>query len=517
MKRGGALHGARIAYETWGTLNAGARQRDPDPHRPVARRARRGQRRRSGAGLVGGDARPGQADRHRSLVRDLRQFAGQLQGLDRPGVGQPGHRRAVPASISPSCRSRTAPTPRPHVVRALGIERLACVIGNSMGGMIALAYLLRHPGIARTHINISGAARALPFSIAIRSLQREAIRLDPHWNDGHYDDAHLPRIGHAHGAQAGRDHLPLGAGMGRPLRPRAARLRPRATTTRSAWSSRSRATSKAHARRFVRRFDPNCYLYLSRSMDWFDIGEYCHGRCGDATTTRWPRWRRSGSTRRWRSACTPTSCSRCSSRSRSPTACAPGGADASFLPLESPQGHDAFLVDIARFGPAVGDFLSRARSAPPRSATRLESTHERCRPARHRFPRPRQADRRARRRDRAGRRARRHRAPLRNALCELIRDHDVQLPDCVLRADQRPLRAPRALPQPDARLQRRRDDLGPGPGHAGARPLRPVVRRRRVGRRARDHAVRAARAATANASASAPPAASRPAPAAPAA
>src|SRR3546814_10469853 len=64
------------------------------------------------------------------------------------------------------------------VIRALGIERLACLIGNLMGGMNALAFLTRHPGIARSHINISGAARALPFSIAIRSLQREAIRLD---------------------------------------------------------------------------------------------------------------------------------------------------------------------------------------------------------------------------------------------------------------------------------------------------------------------------------------------------
>jgi homoserine O-acetyltransferase len=34
-----------------------------------------------------------------------------------------------------------------------------------------------------------------------------------------------------------------------------------------------------------------------------------------------------------------------------------GGADAGFLPLASPQGHDAFLVDIARFGPAVRGFL----------------------------------------------------------------------------------------------------------------------------------------------------------------
>jgi homoserine O-acetyltransferase len=34
---------------------------------------------------------------------------------------------------------------------------------------------------------------------------------------------------------------------------------------------------EGHARRFVRRFDPNCYLYLSRSMDWFDLGEGCAG------------------------------------------------------------------------------------------------------------------------------------------------------------------------------------------------------------------------------------------------
>ena len=45
--------------------------------------------------------------------------------------------------------------------------------------MTALAYLALHPGSARAMINVSGAAQALPFSIAIRSLQREAIRLDP--------------------------------------------------------------------------------------------------------------------------------------------------------------------------------------------------------------------------------------------------------------------------------------------------------------------------------------------------
>ena len=54
-------------------------------------------------------------------------------------------------------------------------DRNVLVIGNSMGGMTALAYLHLHPGAARAHINVSGSARALPFSIAIRSLQLQQL------------------------------------------------------------------------------------------------------------------------------------------------------------------------------------------------------------------------------------------------------------------------------------------------------------------------------------------------------
>ena len=55
---------------------------------------------------------------------------------------------------------------------------------------------------------------------------------------------------------------------------------------------------EGHARRFVRRFDPNCYLYLSRSMDWFDLGEYARRR------RRRPALAAIRVERRWRSACT---------------------------------------------------------------------------------------------------------------------------------------------------------------------------------------------------------------------
>src|SRR5690606_286429 len=172
------------------------------------------------------------------------------------------------------------------VVRALGVEQLACVVGNSMGGMAALALLRRHPGIARSHVNISGAAQALPFSIAIRSLQREAIRLDPAWNWGDYDDERYPEAGMRMARKLGvityRSALEWDGRFGR------VRLDSDRRDDEDPFGLEFEVESylEAHARRFVRRFDPNCYLYLSRSMDWFDLGDYCleHGIDREADT-----------------------------------------------------------------------------------------------------------------------------------------------------------------------------------------------------------------------------------------
>src|SRR5690606_1112117 len=140
----------------------------------------------------------------------------------------------------------------------------------------ALAYLALHPGSARAHINVSGAAQALPFSIAIRSLQREAIRLDPNWNDGRYDDAHYPETGMRLASKLGvvtyRSSIEWRGRFGR------VRLEPdRRDDEPFGHEFQVESYLEAHAERFVRAFDPASYLYLSRSMDWFDLGEYGDG------------------------------------------------------------------------------------------------------------------------------------------------------------------------------------------------------------------------------------------------
>ena len=352
MKRGGQLHGARIAYETWGTL---------DPARGNAVLILTGLSPDAHAASSAADPGPGwweamlgpgkPIDTERWFVLCVNPL-GSCKGstgpasID-PASGQPYRLGFPELSIEDVADAAAA------VVRGLGIEQLACAIGNSMGGMTALALLQRHPGIARAHVNISGSARALPFSIAVRSLQREAIRLDPNWNNGHYDDAHWPesgmRIARKLGVITYRSALEWDGRFGRV---RLEEAIPLAGTEDDPFGLEFQVESylEGHARRFVRRYDPNCYLYLSRSMDWFDVAEHAGGdvlaglarirvqralAIGASTDILFP----------------------VQQQEQIAEGLARGGAQAAFAGLDSPQGHDAFLVDFERFAPAVRRFM----------------------------------------------------------------------------------------------------------------------------------------------------------------
>ncbi|MDY4338176.1 homoserine O-acetyltransferase [Xanthomonas sp. LF07-6] len=348
MKRGGQLHGARVAYETWGTLSA-ARDNavlivtglSPDAH--AAANADD-----PTPGWWEGMLGPGKPiDTQRWFVICVNSL-GSCKGSTGPASahpddGQPYRLRFPELSIEDGADAAA------QVVRALNIAQLACVIGNSMGGMTALALLHRHPSLARSHINISGSAQALPFSIAIRSLQREAIRLDPNWNGGDYDEATYPESGMRMARKLGvityRSALEWDGRFGR------VRLDSDQTDDDPfGLEFQVESYLEGHARRFVRRFDPNCYLYLSRSMDWFDLAEPAGGDVlAGIATIRIERALAIGANT---DILFPVQ-----QQQQIADGLRAGGAQAQFLGLDSPQGHDAFLVDFARFGPAVREFL----------------------------------------------------------------------------------------------------------------------------------------------------------------
>ena len=363
MKRGGVLQDARLAYETWGTLNTAGDNAvlivtglSPDAH--AAANAANPEPGWWEAML--GPGKPIDTDRWFVVcVNSLGSCKGSTGPASaNPATGEPYRLDFPELSIEDGANAAFA------LVRSLGIERLACVIGNSMGGMTALAYLLLHPGSARAHVNISGSARALPFSIAIRSLQREAIRLDPNWNNGHYDDARYPEAGMRMARKLGvityRSALEWDGRFGR------VRLDSDRRDDEDPFGLEFEVESylEGHARRFVRRFDPNCYLYLSRSMDWFDLGEYALGKAAPRQPGDAPgqgdvmaglariRVERALAIGVQTDILFPLQ-----QQEQVADGLRAGGADAAFLPLPSPQGHDAFLVDIDRFGPAVRDFL----------------------------------------------------------------------------------------------------------------------------------------------------------------
>lgn len=349
MKRGGELHGARVAYETWGTLSperdnavliltglspsAHAASNDDDPS----------------AGWWEEMLGPGKPIDSRRWFVICVNTLGSCRGSTGPASTNPDTGEVYRLDF-PELSLEDAADAAYQLVRGLGIGKLACLIGNSMGGMTALAYLSRHAHGTRAHISISTAPQAQPFSIAIRSLQREAIRLDPNWNLGRYDDDHYPEAGMSIARKLGViTYRSAMEWVGR-----FARIRldsGQRDEEPFAVEFQVESYLAGHARRFVRSFDPNCYLYLSRASDWFDIAEYGGGDAavalsrialenalviGVSTDILFPL----------------------SQQEEIAEGLRRGGAEVEFVALDSPQGHDAFLVDIDGFGGAIAPFLA---------------------------------------------------------------------------------------------------------------------------------------------------------------
>lgn len=350
MKRGGQLHGARVAYETWGELSA-ARDNAVlilTGLSPSAHAASNAQDPSPGwwEAMIG----PGKAiDTTRWFVVCVNSLGSDkgstCAASTNPATGEPYRLDFPELSLEDVANAAHA------TVRSLGIEQLACLIGCSMGGMSALAYMVLHPGSVRAHISVDTAPQAQPFAIAIRSLQREAIRLDPQWNNGHYDDAHYPEAGMSIARKLGvityRSAMEWNGRFAR------IRLDPEQRDDDPfGLEFEVESYLEGHARRFVHTFDPNSYLYLSRASDWFDIAEYGGGHMmeglkrirvekamviGVSTDILFPLEQQEQIADGLRAA----------------------GAEVEFVALDSPQGHDAFLVDIPNYSRAIGGFLGR--------------------------------------------------------------------------------------------------------------------------------------------------------------
>ena len=235
------------------------------------------------------------------------------------------------------------------VLDHLNIETVNTVVGASMGGMTALSFALMHPQRCRRLLSISSGSRSQPYAIALRSLQREIIRSDPLWQQGHYaPDQHGPVDGMRLARKLGMiSYRSAEEWQGRFGRERSSD----SPDTDNLFGINFEVESylQNHAERFVGAFDANCYLYLSRAMDLFDAAD--HGGSlaasfahlslesalvvGVKSDTLFPLQQ----------------------QEELAAAMQPFVADTRMCALDSIQGHDSFLVDMDRFRPTVADFF----------------------------------------------------------------------------------------------------------------------------------------------------------------
>lgn len=246
------------------------------------------------------------------------------------------------------------------VIEALGLTRLHSVVGASMGGMSALAYSILFPEIAEAIVLISTAARALPYSIALRSLQREIIRKDPEWHGGFYNTPHGPTEGM-------RMARKLGMITYRSAREFEQRFgRERVNEEHQSGDTfgidfEVESYLEAHADKFTGTFDANCYLYLSRAMDLFDVAD--HGGSVENGL------RRVGASRALVIGVTTDTLFPLQQQEELANGLQRPGRDVEFHALPSLQGHDSFLVDVDRFRPVLCEFFNCTMNQPGRLRT----------------------------------------------------------------------------------------------------------------------------------------------------
>ena len=228
-----------------------------------------------------------------------------------------------------------------RLLDALGIERLAAVLGGSLGGMQALSWSLRYPDRLRHCVAVATAPNLSAQNIAFNEVARRAIVTDPEFFGGHfYAHATVPRRGLRVARMIG--HITylsddaMEAKFGRALKSGA---EPGYSTQAIEFEIESYLRHQGD--KFSEYFDANTYLLITRALDYFDPAREFGGDLSAAFAPARCKFQLVSFTTDWRFA--PT-------RSREIVkALVDHKRDVSYAEIDAPHGHDAFLLDDPRY------------------------------------------------------------------------------------------------------------------------------------------------------------------------
>jgi homoserine O-acetyltransferase len=237
-------------------------------------------------------------------------------------------------------------TVQTHLIDHLNIDQLLSVAGGSMGGMQVLEWLIAYPERVKSALVIATAVKHSPQQIAFNEVGRQAIMADPHWKEGHYYGGHAPAKGLAVARMIGHitymSEMSMAEKFGR---------RQKNNGTPHKLSMGFEVEEYLHNRgdHFVKRFDANSYLYITRAIDSFDVsrGKELYEVFREikarvlvlAFKSDWLY---------------PASQSREIVR-----ACKLAGVDTTYCEIDSTYGHDAFLLEVEEETHLIKHFLQR--------------------------------------------------------------------------------------------------------------------------------------------------------------
>jgi homoserine O-acetyltransferase len=232
-----------------------------------------------------------------------------------------------------------------NLVDHLGIEKLLCVTGGSMGGMQALQWVASYGERVRSAIPIAAALKHSPQQIAFDEVVRQSIMADPVWRQGDYYDYGQPEKGLAVARMIGHITFMSDQSMEEKF---SRKLKSGQYNFDFAADFEVEGYLRHRGDNFVRRFDANSYLYITKAMDYFDLSG---GRLippGKPITTRflvisfksdwlYPSYQSQDIVRELKMK----------------------QVDATYCELPSSYGHDAFLLEVEEQTTLIKHFLDK--------------------------------------------------------------------------------------------------------------------------------------------------------------
>ena len=257
-----------------------------------------------------------------------------------------------------------------RLLDVLGIETLAAVMGGSLGGMQTLSWTLQYPHRVRHAVVVASAPNLTAENIAFNEVARRAIVTDPDFHGGHYlREGTLPRRGLRIARMIGHitylsDDV-MNTKFGRLLKPRDLDEALGSSDPQNGGASGYRYSTqdvefqiesylRYQGDKFSDYFDANTYLLITRALDYFDPARTHGGSLGAALARATAKFLLISFTTDWRFA---------PARSREMVkALLENRREVSYAEIDAPHGHDAFLLDDARYLAAVRAYFKQTVS-----------------------------------------------------------------------------------------------------------------------------------------------------------